>query len=196
MDEAYKTERMTFEGHEFEVSLYSDHDIGPPWEVHDGHGVIREVYTHGRPEKSPGEVVMYSDRGQHWLYDVKATTELALKDGWGLAADDLPALEAKLGHKPSKREIAAEAVQNDMKLCRGWLRTDWWWCGVAVRLIRKDGKPVGDKYEHAVWGIESNSDYWKEVAKEIALGEILHPMLKEEAERLYWAERDTNTETA
>lgn len=198
-DESFDTDILEFEGRKFEVKRYYDTDMGPPWKEHDGHGVIRDTYCHGRPEKKPGEVVISSNSGSHWLYDVAATTELARKDGWGLGGDKEAELAKKLGRPPTKGEIIAEAVQRDLEHCKGWLEDRWYWIGVGVRILDKDGEPVGGRYDHAVWGFESEGDYWKEVAGEIA-NEIMHERrqvwreaLKERRAKRYWASRDIIT---
>jgi transposase len=43
---------------------------------------------------------------------------------------------------------------------------------VCVQHIGPDGEPVGDEFAHALWGVESCGDYWREVAAELA-GEML-----------------------
>lgn len=195
----YDTEEITVEGRRFEVELYPDTDSGPPWENDCGTGIIRQVYTHGRPTKEPGEIVIHSDRGDHWLYNWAKTMKKAVEQGWGLSAGEELKLANKLGRKPTKGEIRQESVRRDMNRMRGWLRDDWMYIGVSVRIIGPDGEPVGEPYEHALWGVESDGGYWKEVAADLAK-EILHERqtawrkaLHEARERLYWASRDIVT---
>ena len=77
------------------------------------------------------------------------------------------------GRDPAKPlttgEIRAEAVRLDFEFLRGWCTDKWHYCGVAVRAVDADGEPMGDEFEHALWGIESNdSDGIREVAEELA----------------------------
>jgi hypothetical protein len=68
-----------------------------------------------------------------------------------------------------------------------------------VRIIGADGEPMGDEFEHALWGVESEGDCWKEIARELAeqiLGERADQWrgaLKEARERKAWASRDVQT---
>lgn len=66
-------------------------------------------------------------------------------------------------------EIRAEAVRLDFEFLRGWCNDEWHYCGVCVVTLDDEGEPIGDEFEHAVWGIESDADgYHREVAAELA----------------------------
>lgn len=199
-NEAYQTERMTFEGREFEVALYYVDDMTPSWEDDCGAGIIRtSSHFYGRPAKQPGEVIIHEDRGTYWIYDFAGTVKKAKKEGWGLCDEEEMKLGHKLGRIPTKADIIKEAVCRDLARHRGWLRQDWWYCGVCVRIIGPDGEPEGGEYDHALWRVESDGDYWKEVAGELT-SEILserreawRAALREARERRYWACRDIIT---
>ncbi len=182
-------------GREFKVTQYYDEDHSAPWIEEDGHGVIRELSSYyGRPDKKPGEVIIHSDRGHYWLYDIQETTQQAKRDGWGLNPEDV----AKLGLK-TRGEIVREAVLRNMKYCRGYLNSDWYYIGVCVQIIGPDGEAEEEAFENALWGVESCGDYWKEVAHELADSilyekrEAWRAALKEARARRYWASRDVVT---
>lgn len=174
MSSAYETFKFTHGGREFIASLYADDTRETPWEHSEGHGPVR--YDTAR-SKHEGERVMGDvDRGGcAWLYDVQAAIALAHKDGWGVGDDEIAALTKKHGRAPTRGEIVARAVEKDFDFLRGWCNDDWHYCGVAVQALDADGKPMGDEFEHALWGIESNAgDYLKEVAAELA-GQVPAP---------------------
>ena len=158
MDRPYETFEFQHNGCKFVASLYYDCDAGPPWEECDGHGPVR-YEKRNRQVTRAGERVIHEDRHGTYLYDWAAATKTARREGW-----DSPPY--KVG---TRGEQAARAVEADFQYLRGWLRDDWCYCGVAVQALDDNGDPVGKKYDHAVWRIESNShDYWQEVARELA----------------------------
>lgn len=201
MSTPFDTYTIEHAGRNFVASLFNDSDSrAAPWEEYDGHGIIRQTYSpYSRPDKKPGETIMHHTRGEVWLYDVQATTAKAKKEGWELCDAQLAKLAAQLGRAPTPGEVTAAAVQFDLEYCSGFLRGDWSYIGVGVQLVGPDGEPQDSSYTHAVWGIESTGDYWREVAAELA-GEIMHSRasawraaLKEARARKYWASRDVVT---
>lgn len=150
---------FTHNNRKFLARVYADHDMGRPWEEHDGHGDIRQGYTGftGYAEKRAGEVVIGEVSFSHsrrtvWLYDVAATIKRAHKEGWGLAGHHEIALEEKLGRTPTKREIVAEAVRLDMERMSAWLNDRWTWCGVSVVEMPDYSKAIEalENFDHEV----------------------------------------------
>lgn len=197
-------------GHTFRVHIKQDDRNDPPWEQADGHGPMREVYNYyGRPEKRPGEVVLSSHRGNHWLYDRQAATAEAIRDGWGVNDAKAEELRRKyrMPNTHTKRGIATLAVLADMEFLAGWLNNDWTYVGVCVQLLDDDGNAITDEYDFALWGIESCAeDYIEEVAHDLALQcaqsegitteqrkDAWRTALREARERRYWAQRDVVT---
>jgi hypothetical protein len=149
------------EGLRFRVTHVRDEDMREPWKEHDGHGVISDWTDRG---KSPGERILVSDRSQHRYYDIQESIKIALRDGWGVEHP-----EGK-----TKRQIAAEAVEEDFRRMKAWCDDEWWWVGVVVALLDTDGNPIGrPECRESLWGIEGDSgaEYFDEVARELA-GEI------------------------
>jgi hypothetical protein len=200
MEEAYDTDILTFEGRKFEVKKFSDYDRAPPWDPDwdEGQGIV--TYRRSRSDKKPGERLLAHDRGgDSYYYDFAATMQKAKEQGWGISGEDRAKLREKLGREPTEGEIRVAAVEANMQHLRGYIMEHWWWIGVSVRIIGPDGEPQGDDYEHALWGVESEGDYWKEVAADLA-GEILHERrkawraaLKEARQRRYWEARGVMT---
>ena len=163
-----------------------DESMGEPWKEHDGHGIVSDWTNR---EKKPGERVLSSGIGNRY-YDFAATMRLAKRDGWGLSPDDVAKLAVRLGRQPTAGDITAEAVERDFERLRGWCNDEWHWLGVIVELRSTEDDHLISR--DSLWGIESDGDYWKEVAEELA--DSLHEQyLKEQAERQHWAERDTIT---
>ena len=79
-----------------------DSDMREPWKEHDGHGIVSEWTTR---DKSPGEVVLCSDRSSYRYYDMEATVALAKRDGWGCRRE--------LPEGATRAQIAAQAARED-----------------------------------------------------------------------------------
>lgn len=167
---AYHTEDFTHEGFAFRATLFPDDSSGPPWENECGHGPVR--FIEDREPLARGEVVLYDARRGRYVYNFDAALVQASREGWGLNPEDLQRLTARLGKRPTRGQIHAESVRRDTAYLRGWCADDWCYVGVCVQRIGPDGEPTGNPYEHALWGVESTGDYWREVAAELA-GELM-----------------------
>lgn len=133
------------------VSVEPDENMGAPWEEHDGHGIVSEWTTR---EKAPGEMVLCTDHGSRRFYDFAATVKIARKERWG--AEGATAGE--------RAHLAALA---DFNRLRAWCNDQWCWVGVMVEIDEgygDDARPMRD----SLWGIESDGDYWRHVAAELA----------------------------
>jgi hypothetical protein len=128
----------------FRVHIEPDDNSDPPWENSDGHGPVRGCHQwRSRPTKRPGERVLHQDRGTYWFYDWQEACKLARKAGWNAPPYDAP-------------DRIHRAVQADFDFLRGYLTGDWHYVGVCVSVIDDDGDDLTEKYEHAVWGFDSN----------------------------------------
>lgn len=159
-------------GLQFRCNMEIDSDMEAPWVEDDGHGAMREVSSYyGRPEKRPGEVVIYQDRGHYWLYDVQVSTKTARHDHWGLPADDLAKFRQIHGRPMTAGEVAAESVRRDMRYCSDWLHGDRFWQMIEVFQIDEDGEKIGES--EYLGGIDSGYDdasekHLRECAEELA----------------------------
>jgi len=192
-------------GYSLRVKIENDDCSDAPWDGDSGHGEVRHEYQyHGTPKLARGETILYSERGDHWIYNQGAAFVTAWRDGWGLSTDSLAKLTRKLGKKPTRSQIRAEAVRQDMAFLRGYLSNDWNYVGVYVTLHDAAGVEVS---ADSLWGIESNAgDYLLEVAAECA-DNCMHAAgidletraknwraaLVEARMRRYWAQRDVQT---
>lgn len=151
----------TFErnGRTFSVTHPYDDSGDAPWERDDGHGPVTNWTTR---EKRPGEWLLGADRSHRRYYDAQEATQIARRDGWGLAPDDLAAFEKQEGRKATRRMIAAEAVRRDYEHLRRWCNDQWQYVGVVVK------HPDSGESE-SLWGIESDAyDYLAETAHDLA----------------------------
>lgn len=145
-------ETIRVKGFDLTARIEADEDMGPPWEEHDGHGIVSEWTTR---DKMPGERILCSDRYSRRYYDVQASTEKARKDGW-----DAPPYGGTAGQK------AARAVERDFEHLRQWCTDQWHWVGVVLSVSR-NGVELS---EHAasLWGMESTEDeYLLQVANDL-----------------------------
>lgn len=180
MNTTTKPERLddgdTFEldGLSFRVSIQPDPDMGPPWEEHDGHGIVsewrRETEWHNARatfSKAPGERMLCRDGRSARFYDFAATMRKARKDGWGLGAEDITKLRAKLGREPTGGDVTAAAVERDFQFLKDWCEDRWSWVYVQVTLLDLDGNETPQS--ESLGGIESDAgDYLTEVAHDLA----------------------------
>lgn len=197
-DEAISRDRFEHEGRQFEMAIFGDDDNSPPWERSDGHGPVR--YLDDSEPLRRRETVLCDLRRGRYVYDVSAAILQASREGWGLSPESLQRFAQRIGKKPTKAQIRMEAIREDMRFLREWCADDWCYVGVSVRILDSESEPIGDDYEHALWGVESNSaDYLQEVAAGLA-DEILSERraawrahLKETREVVYWQSRDVQT---
>ena len=193
----FSTDTLQHSGRSFLVERFYDDSSGPPWEQSDGHGSAR--WIEDRDPLARGEVVLCDLPRGRWVYDFGSALLTAARDKWGLSPENRQRLADRLGRKPSRAQIRAESVRQDMAFLRGWCVDDWCYIGVCVRIIGPKGEPEGDRYDNALWGVESLGDYWEEVAQELA-DDILHDRRKvwrdalTEARKVkYWNARDVVT---
>jgi hypothetical protein len=151
--------------------------MGLPWEEQDGHGLIRQIHrSFGKPDKKPGEVILYGERGSYWIYDVAGTTKIATKDGWGLGEEREQALGEMLRRPPTKKEITAEAVRQDMDFCRKFLSGDIVWFTVSCW-----SEEDPDAIEYLSGFLCEHGDSYLEDAAKMMAGDYL--VLKESAQK-------------
>lgn len=200
MDRAIHRETFDYLGRRFEVAQFHDDSGDTPNESEDGHGPVR--YAEDRETLQRGEVVLCELQRGRMVYGFGAALVQASREGWGLGSEALQRLANRIGKKPTRGQIRAESVREDMSHLRGFYMGDWCYIGVSVRILGPDGEPEGADYEHALWGLESFGDYWEEVARELA-SDILHTRaaawraaLREARARKYWASRDVQTRGA
>ena len=200
MSEHYGSEIIEVQTRKFEVRFYHDYDSGCPWENSDCHGPVRQLRS--REDKRPGERIITSgERNSYvWAYDVQAATTLAKVDGWGLSDKARAELVARLKREPTKGELVAATVASDFEFLNDWVNDRWHYMGVTVSPVDKHGNvDDSDEFAHALWGIESTGNYWREVAEDWA-NEIIDAdkkafvcRMREASERKYWASRGVMT---
>ena len=166
MSDRLKSFDFQHAGKTYMADVYSDNDMGAPWENSDGHGIVSEWETRS---KLPGEWVLSEDRRARRFYDVQETMKKARTEKWGLSDPALAKLCESLGRQATRGEILAAAVRADFEFLRGWCDGEWHYVGVCVRALDDDGETIGDAFDNALWGVESfNADYIQEVAAELA----------------------------
>ena len=168
---SYRLKSFDFDhaGKMFLAEIYTDGDMGAPWENSDCHGIASDWETRS---KLPGEWVLSGGRRARRFYDAQETMKKARADGWGLSDPALAKLCESLGRQATRGEIRAAAVRADFEFLRGWCNGEWHYVGVCVQALDDDGEAIGEPFDHALWGVESfDADYVREVAAELA-GEI------------------------
>lgn len=147
------------DGFTLRATIYADDNAEPPWAREDGHGEVSDWTSRA---KGPGELVLAESQpgGRRRFYDFAGACKIALADGWGLKDGRLEGESAKA--------YAARAARADFHRLKGWSDNQWQYVGVAVTVAR-DGVILTGKYDHALWGIESDSPgYLAEVANDLA----------------------------
>ena len=166
---------LTHAGLIFGVETRHDDCMGPPWVEHDGHGPVRELrgescYSRRPGCKRPGERFLWWDRCAGLAYDIQQAQCIALADGWGISDAREAAMRVRLGREPTRREIAAAAVESDFEHCRAWAQGEWFFVTIRVVLLDVNGNETGE--DEYLGGVEDFADeYILDVAAELA-GEI------------------------
>ncbi len=190
------TETLEFSGRQFSVKIYHDEFAESPCDSSDGHGSVR--YCANRETPARGEIVLCDDRHGRWVYDFGAALLKASREKWGLSDEALKRLTARLGKKPTRGQIRAEAVREDMRYLRGWYASDWHYLRVECTLLSSDGSEIEGATD-SLWGVESLGDYWRTVAGELAESILFNRVntwrkaLAEARQRKYWNSRDVQT---
>ena len=150
------------------VKVGHDDDAEPPWEREDGHGPVREALTLGEEVKHPGERLLsgglHGRNERTWLYDFAEAVKIARRDGWECPHgfnNVLP--ECRV----TKKMMAQCAAELDFQRLRAWCNDEWEYVCVSVELRDAEGEIVeGD----SLCGVESDGEYWKELAAEMING--------------------------
>lgn len=183
------SETYEYRGHAIRIDIHHDEHMGPPWEEHDGHGIVSD-WEHR--DKRPGEWILYSDGRSKRFYDVTETLKRAKADGWGLGEEENAKLTKRLGHKPTNKEVIAESVRQDFEYLRRWCNDDWVWLGYTTEIETPEGNTVsGD----SCWGFDDR-EYMLSEAKgqaEFTIDKLIKDKEAEAKESLAMACRDIAT---
>lgn len=150
-------------------------DGGAPWDKEDGHGPVSGWEPRA---KRPHELVLNDDGHSKRFYDFAEAVRIAKRDGWDTAPYG----------QGTKGERAHRAAMADYNRLRRWCNNDWVYIGVTVTVLYR-GSEIADD---SLWGIESDGDYWRDVAVEMIEGAI-KAHRKETRERNHWAARGVIT---
>lgn len=130
------------DGFRFLIETERDIGAGAPWEEEDFHGPVSNWTTR---DKSPGELVLNTDRRSNRFYDFAEACRIALREGWGARGEE-PGM--------TKRQIAALAAREDYERLKAWCDDEWGYVGVVVTLLDVDGRETD--FCASLWGIESD----------------------------------------
>lgn len=136
--------KKEYRGCSYYVRVEPDHDLGPPWAEHDGHGPVSDWKR--KEEKRPGQVVLHRDRDSYRFYDWEAAVKLAKRDCWGLDDEAKAELALRL-RKPvewlTRGETIVAAVQRDFDYLQAWCKDEWQWQWFAVTVYDEEGELLG-----------------------------------------------------
>jgi hypothetical protein len=174
MTDAYRTETQEHNGSTYRIEWFYDHDVGAPWDEHDGHGSVSDWTTR---DKRPGELVLSQDRSRKRFYDFQAAVQEARQDGWNTEPYNWP----------SKGAQAVAAVLADFNHLKAWCDDQWHWCGIRVTLLDDEGDDT-DK-DASLWGMEES---WSK-ASDAYHADVIQDLIQEIAHQV---ERSTYPVTA
>lgn len=123
-------------GRRFIVSIVEDDMNSTPWDdlSDDGESPVRTVRH--KFDKRPGERLLYEDLDCVRLYDMQGMQRRVREEGWCLPPAEMAELEAHtaqaFNRAPTKREIAAHAVERNYQRMRAWCLDQWRYVGVEV----------------------------------------------------------------
>lgn len=133
---------VCYKGKYFNVLIEPDDSWSRfPWNESDGHGSIRT--TRNKEDKRAGEVILGRIGCAWYYYNLQAAQATALADGWGARA---------AAQGLSKRQMAAQAVLEDIEYCRKWVDGDIYYTYVSV--VSECGY-----FEDALGGVECGVSY-------------------------------------
>lgn len=112
-----------------QVHWSDDPDMGPPWEVHEGHGVVLDGYDE---HANVLRLTPYKPGTCNWYYDFDASRQIAIRDRWGLTPDELDKLQRPRKRPLTDVEITEAAVQADFEHLRAWCHDEWCWLAADV----------------------------------------------------------------
>jgi hypothetical protein len=90
----------------------------------------------------------------------------------------------------TKKQIAARAVDENVKFWRGWLNDDWFYAGVVCTVLDAEGEETENT--DSCWGFETLDDYHETAGREMAIA-LAEKVAKESEAVIYWASRDVQT---
>lgn len=166
---AFMGETMTVQienGLTAKAEAYPDDHRGNPWDEEDGHGPVNEAANSndmGRLAKRAGQRVLWSERGFGLLYDMKAATEQAKREGWGISGDTTGM---------TRGQIIAKAVESDFQRLRRYMAGEWGWNIVRVSILDSEGEEL---ISETLGGIESDSNSGECAGEVLALAMALLP---------------------
>jgi hypothetical protein len=120
-------------GRVYKVEVFADDYLGPPDQIHDGHGVVvrPQDYTSTPSEENEMREALYRPLWNNVRYDFIGSVQKAI-DEWGVS--------------PEKAE---EAVEQDYQYLRGYYRDEWRWCYIVATLVEDES------FSNSVGGFES-----------------------------------------
>ncbi|MEB3320139.1 MAG: hypothetical protein VKI63_04280 [Cyanobium sp.] len=131
-----------------QIHWSDDPDLGPPWEVHEGHGVVTEGSDAERlagqlPVDRYRRLSPFDRNSRDFYYDMEASLAVAHRDRWGLTPDQFTVLQRRLGRRlPTTDEIRAEAVELDFQYLRAWCHDECRWLVADVVIDVRAGDTV------------------------------------------------------
>jgi hypothetical protein len=144
-----------------------DTEAGHPWAESGGHGDV-EDFPAGNVPSGWTEIGDHG-RSSVWAYNTCGAMTKAIKDGWGIDADDLAYWRKRTGNPKLGKAYAA--VLADREFLRRYLAQDWYYIGITVTVHDADGNACGSS--SSLWGIEydphSDDGYIRET-----LGDLVH----------------------
>jgi hypothetical protein len=146
---------ITVQGMSFKVTLTNDYDMGPPWDVCDGHGPVSDWE---RRHKAAGEMILCEDRGCKRFYDFQEAVKIARRDQWGAP-----------GEFRTPGEQAHHAALADFDYLRRWCDGQWEYVVLGVHLPDDDDEDM-DEWD-SIGGVEydpSDTSYVAQLAEELA----------------------------
>lgn len=158
--EPIDTIETEYKGYTIRVNVFHDEDMGPPWEEHDGHGIVSDwinrEYLESLQESSADFWELCSDRQSVRYYDAGETFKIAKRDGWGLGDNGKAELKARLGAKRlSRKQITLESVRRDFENLQAWCNDEWHWEGYQTEILKPDGTKL-DVDHDSCWGYDSS----------------------------------------
>lgn len=142
---------LEYQGKDYVVEIMQDDYQPKPWQEFDGHGEVSDWTSR---DKTPGELILATHKGQKLYYDFQATTKRAKLEGWSVTTSE------NLTFKQRVRAAVLADFEHLQKFCDG----RWYFAYLSVTDPRTGDTEALGGIEYSEGGLQEVENYALELA--------------------------------